>query len=140
MKKLIIIGLSVSLLTACGESRDAKDKKLALGCQAGVKSLLSMDRYDRNFDRVKTKAFASENEGRRVNMTGVTKNKQYGYEQDEKFNCLFAEGTELGPFGYKAEIQQINVGDETIGKKDGQILGDLNDFMEITGAVAAALK
>ena len=138
MKKYMFLLMTLSLLSACGDARGEKDKKLAMGCQAGLKALLSQDKYDRQIDVVSGKSFSNETDGRRVTLKVTTKNKQYGYPKDESFNCLFAETSNV--LGYKAEVQQINIGDDTFGKKDGQILGDMNDFLELTGAVEAGMK
>ena len=140
MKKIICIALSVSLLTACGEGREAKDKKLALGCQGGVKALLSQGKFDHQIDTVKNTRFSDEAEGRRVLLETTTKNKTYGYVQDQTFSCLFEEGSVVGPFGYKAELIQAVVGEETFGRQGGKILGDMNDFMALTDGVEGAMR
>ncbi|PZP56172.1 MAG: hypothetical protein DI586_04615 [Micavibrio aeruginosavorus] len=138
MRKYLVCLLAISLLSACGDGRGEKDKKLALGCQAGLKALLAQDKFDRQIDKVTSRKFKDESEGRRVTLKATTKNKQFGYEKDESFNCLFAETSNI--LGWKAEVQQLNIGEDVFGKKDGQIIGDMNDFLELTGAVEAAMK
>ena len=138
MNKIALVLLMTSLLTACGDGRDAKDRKLAMGCQAGLKALLDQQKFDRQIDKVKSTSFTSEPDGRRVKLEVVTKNKEYGYEKDEHFNCLFAEASNI--LGYKAEVQQINIDENVFGKQGGEIKGDMNDFLNITGAVEAGMR
>ncbi len=138
MKKYLFCLLAVSLLSACGDNRGEKDKKLARGCQAGIKSLLAQEKYDRQIEKITSRKFADETDGRRVTLNAMTKNKEFGYEKDESFNCLFAETSNF--FGWKAEIQQLNIGEDAYGRKDGKILGELQDFLDLTDAVAKAMK
>lgn len=138
MKKYVFFLITVSVLSGCGDNREAKDRKLALGCQAGLKALFAQEKYDRQIDKVTSKKFSNEAEGRRVVLQASTKNKQYGYPKNESFNCLFAETSNM--LGYKAEVQQINIDEDVFGKKDGQILGDMNDFLKLTGAVEEGMR
>ena len=138
MKKYLFLLTVISLLSACGDNRDAKDQKLAKGCQAGIKSVMAQDKYDRQIDKVNSKSFANEGDARRVNLEVTTKNKQYGYPKDESYSCVFAEVSNM--LGYKAEVIRINIGDDFYGKKDGQIVGSMNDFLALTGAVEDGMK
>lgn len=138
MRNYVFLLLAVSVLSGCGDNREAKDRKLALGCQAGIKALLAEEKYDRQIDKVTGKKFTSEADGRRVILKAVTKNKEFGYPKDESFDCLFSETSNF--FGYKAEVQQLNIGEDVFGKKDGQIIGDMNDFLALTGAVEAGMR
>lgn len=138
MKKIAFLLLTFSLLSACGNDRETHDQKLARGCQAGIKSILAQDKYDRQIDTVRNKKFSTEADGRKVTLDVVTKNKLYGYPKDETFDCTFNEVSNM--LGYKAEVVGINVGENFFGKKDGQIVGDMNDFVALTTAVEDGMK
>jgi hypothetical protein len=139
MKKLFFIFVCVSMLTACG-TRDNKDKKLAKGCEAGIKALLDSSRYDRQISSVSNSSFSDMADGRQIVLQAKTHNKKDGYDQDEAFTCVFAESNTFGPFGYKAEIQHLTAGEDVLGKKDGRVQGDANDFMNAARAAEAGMK
>ncbi len=138
MKKYLFCLLSVSLLSACGDGRGEKDKILARGCQAGIKSLMAQDKYDRQIDKVHSRKFSDTPDGRKIVLKVTTKNKEFGYPKDESFNCIFAETSNI--LGWKADLQQINIGEDIYGRKDGKILGEMQEFLDLTDAVNKAMK
>ena len=138
MKKYLFLLLAISSLSACGDEREAHDQKLARGCAAGIKSILAQDKYTRQIDKINNKKFSTGTEGRKITLEVTTKDKQYGYPKDETFDCTFAEVSNM--LGYKAEVVAINVGEDFFGKKDGQIVGDMNDFVALTGAIEDGMK
>jgi hypothetical protein len=137
---LMMLG-AVSLLAGCG-SREESDAKLARACEAGVKVILAKETYDRQLDRVKKKTFAADEEtgGRRVELAAVSKNKEYGYEQEESFVCKFDESYAPGFASWKAALINIKVGEDLYGSEGGEIFGDVQDQMNLTAAVESALK
>jgi hypothetical protein len=138
-----IILLSCALaLTACGGSREEADARLARGCEAGVKIVLAKDDYDRQIDRVIRKTIADDSEtgGRMVTLEAVTKNKEYGYENEETFVCKFDESYSPGFTAWKASLINLKVGDDLYGSEGGEIFGDMQDQLNLTAAIEAALK
>jgi hypothetical protein len=140
MKKILLISLVSLTLTACAPSPEAQNQKLAKVCEAGIAALLGQDKFDRQIANRKDASFSEVSDGRQVVLQVQTKNKQYGYLQDEAFTCVFNVGTLFGPFGESIELVQMNVGETLYGKKDGQILGDMKDFLLITESVKNALQ
>lgn len=138
MKKLMLAVCATLLVTGCS-SREEADQKIARGCEAGVKVLLDKQEYDRQIASIKNKTFSSETLGRKVTLDTVVKNKGYGYEADESFSCTFSEEYSFGFIAYKASLMQIKIGDTTFGLEGGQVLGDMEDYMKLTGAVEAAM-
>lgn len=142
MKKLAVAILMTTMLTAC-TSRDQVDQRLARGCEAGVKAVFEDERFDRQITAIKGKEFSPSTIGnayRQVTLKASTKNKQYGYENDEDFVCIFNENYGFGYMMYKATLHQLKIGTETFGSDGAQILGSMEDHMKIVGAVEAAIK
>lgn len=139
MKKLII-ALTVALLVSGCSSREEADTKLGKGCEAGVKALLGEQRYDRQLDKVKKKTFEVDDLGRKIIIEAVTKNKEYGYETDEVFTCVFSETYSFGFIAWNANLESITIGEEIFGRENGQIKGDLDQFMRVTDAIADAIE
>lgn len=139
MKKFIFAVCVSALLTGCG-SNEANNAKLARGCEAAVKVMLNKDTYDRQIDAVKDKRFGMSDGFRLVTLKTVTKNKSYGYQNDETFDCKFEESS--GPFGlsWKAALVQVKIGDDVYGSEGGQLFGTVEDQMALTAAVESAMK
>lgn len=124
-------------------SREQVDQRLARGCEAGVKALFEDERFDRQIASIKGKEFNSSTLGnayRQITLKALTKNKQYGYESDEDFVCIFNENYGFGYMAYKATLHQIKIGTEIFGSDGGQILGNMEDHLKIVGAVEAAIQ
>ncbi len=140
MKKILIPALTLLFLTNCSPSPEQQNKRLAKACEAGISALLAQEKFDRQIATRKNMSASEVSDGRQIILQVQTKNKQYGYLQDEAFTCVFNVGTLFGPFGESIEIVQMNIGETSFGKKDGQILGDMKDFLLITQSVDATLK
>lgn len=140
MNKFIISALCATVLLAGCSSREEADKKIAKGCQAGVASLLAMDKYDRQLDRVKHVTYAKDDLGRKVTLETAIKNKAYGYAGDETFSCIFSEEYSFGFIAYKATLERLTIGTDVYGRDEkGEIQGELNDYMRLTDAVQKAM-
>lgn len=139
MKKLFALVCVTALLTGCS-SREEADAKLARGCEAGVKVLLNKPEYDRQISRIASKTFTDDSMGRKVSLVTKVKNKSYGYEADETFNCVFAEEYSFGFIAWKANLMQLKIGENTYGLEGGQVMGDMSDYMSLTAAIEAAMK
>lgn len=140
MNKFLILTLcSVFLMTGCS-SREEADKKIAKGCEAGVRSLLAMDKYDRQIDKVKKVTYGKDDLGRLVTLDAGIKNKAYSYDGDESFTCIFSEEYSFGFIAYKASLERLTIGTDVYGRDaNGTIQGELNDYMRLTDAVQDAM-
>lgn len=141
MKPLIsLLLLSSLLLTGCS-SREAADRKIAKACEVGVRIVLKNDKYENQIDSIKDTSFADYALGRKVSLKAAVKNKAYGYEGEESYDCIFDESYLPGFINWNASLTQIVVGSDVYGKDaSGKIQGSLQDFMNITDSVAAALE
>ena len=141
MKKWMPLLCLVSLLTlsACGSREDA-DKKLARGCEAAVKSMLAKDTEDRQVEAIKGKSFAPSGENREVTLQATTKNKEFGYEAEESFKCVFEESYSPGFTAWKASLLQLRIGETVYGSEGGEIFGTMEDQMSLTAAVESAMR
>lgn len=137
---LILAFTSLLLVTACS-SREEADRKMARGCEAGIKVLLAKDTSDRQISKVKSKTFGEDGKIRTVTLATTVKNKLYGYESDETFSCRFSEDYSVGFIGWRASLQQIKLGDTIFGKNEaGEIQGELQDYINLSGEVDDAMK
>jgi hypothetical protein len=140
MNKTFILGVcALTLLSGCG-SREEVEAKLGRGCEAAAKSMLNKDQYDHQIDRVTSTKFGKSDGFTLVTVDTVIKNKQYGYENPETFECKFEEST--GPFGlnWQGALVQLKIGEEVYGSDGGQLYGTVEDQMALTAAVEAAMK
>jgi hypothetical protein len=138
--KLILASACLLLVTACS-SRDEADRKMARGCEAGIRVLLAKENSDRQLDRVTSRNFSSDGKIRVITMAGGTKHKEYGYDTDETFSCRFTEEYSVGFIGWRASLQQIKIGETIFGKDNaGTLQGDLQDYINLTGEVDDAMK
>ena len=140
MNKTFILGVcALTLLSGCG-SREQAETKLVRGCEAAAKSMLNKDQYDRQIEKVTGQKFGKSDGFTLVTVDATTKNKQYGFENPETFECKFEESS--GPFGmsWKAALVQLKVGADVYGSDGGQLFGSVEDQMALTAAVEAAMK
>ncbi|HNQ92793.1 MAG TPA: hypothetical protein PKI93_07675 [Alphaproteobacteria bacterium] len=133
-----VCALALSL-SACGKDKE-NEQRLARGCEAAVKVMLAKDKYDRQIDQVKSKKFGMSDGFKLVTIAAVTKNKEYGYEQDESFDCKFEESSSMAGFVWSASLVQLKIGEDVYGSEGGEIFGDMNDQMNLMDAVQAAMK
>ena len=137
MRILPIIFVSF-LLTGC-VTQDQMDIKMAKGCSAGVNALLAKE--GKEIGEIKTKRYANENaEGglhRRITLEGIEKDGWV--ELDKSYSCLFMQEWGMFKSSHRALMVQIKIDEELYGKRDGQILGDFQDFLELTKVVDGAM-
>ena len=138
-KKLntLFILCTLALLTGC-VSQEQADVKLSQGCRAALNVLIA----PLEISEIKTQRYENETlpEGqhRRIHMNVIEAD---GWSEEEKeYSCLFSEQWGFARSSHNALFIQADLGDQVIGKKDGQILGDLEQFMKITQAVDAAIN
>lgn len=138
MKRFTVLSVlsCAFLLTGCVTQEQA-DAKMAKGCEAGVNALIS----PRTIQEIKVRRYTDEQaEGglhRRITLEAVEKDGWL--ELDREYSCLFMEEWSLFKSGHKALLIQVNADGEVYGKKDGRIIGDLDDFLALTDAVETAM-
>lgn len=138
MKKFVVILSVVSTLALAGcVTQQQADAKMGEGCKAAVNAMIEPKKL------LDTKAvnYADEQtEGslyRRVTLTAIEKDGWVEVQKDYK--CLFAQQWGLLKSSHTALLEQLSVGDQFYGKKDGKIIGSMEDFMKLTGKADTAM-
>ena len=133
---LAFLSMLTICLSGCVNQQQA-DAKMGKGCEAGLAAMMG----NKQILTVKATNYSDEQtEGslyRRVTIDLVEKD---GWaELDKKYSCLFAQ--EWGPLKstHTALLEQIVMDDKIIGKKDGVILGNINEFMNLVSKVDTAM-
>lgn len=138
MIKFLPILLACFVISGC-VSQDQMDVKMAKGCAAGVNALLQDD--GKEIGEIKAKRYANEDtEGglhRRTTLEAIEKDGWL--ELDKEYSCLFMQEWGLFKSSHRALMVQIKIDDELYGKKDGKILGNFDDFLNITRVVDGAM-
>ena len=139
MKKCImtlLFAFSALGLSAC-VTQDQADVKMAKGCAAGVGSLIK----PREIQEIKVQRYANEQaEGglhRRITLEAIEKDGWV--ELDKEYSCLFMQQWGLFKSSHEALLVQVKFDDEIVGKKDGVLTGDFDDFLSLTRVVDAAM-
>ena len=136
MKRLPLILLSCLALSAC-VTQDQADVKMAKGCAAGIDSLIE----PKKIKEIKAQRFANEQaEGglhRRITLEIL---EEDGWmELDQEYSCLFMQEWGLFKSSHRALIVQVKIDDQIYGKKDGQIIGGIDDFLALANVVDIAM-
>lgn len=140
MKKLMIVGvLSVLCLSGCGSQQQA-EARLVRGCEAAAKAMLNKDDYDHQIAAITGHKFGMSDGFRLVTIETTTKNKEFGFEGEESFQCKFEESRSFGYLNWKAALVQVKIGEDVFGSEGGQLYGSVEDQMALTAAVEAAMK
>jgi hypothetical protein len=138
MKKFVIVLSAVSALALSGcVTQQQADAKMGEGCKAAVNAMIE----PKVIKETKAINYADEQtEGslyRRVTVTAIEKD---GWVEVEKeYKCLFAQQWGLFKSSHTAMLEQLSYGDKFIGKKDGKIIGSMQDFMKLTGKADTAM-
>ena len=133
---LALATVSVLGLSACVTQEQA-DEKMFTGCKAAVAAMLE----PRTIKEVK--ATTAEDEKtmgsvyRRVKVTYV-ENDDFA-ESEHTGTCLFSQQWGMFKSSHAAMLEQVTWNDQLIGKKDGNIEGDMNSFMKLNEKVDAAM-
>ena len=140
MKKITCLAcLSAVILTGCGSQQEA-ETKLVRGCEAAVKVMLNKEDYDRQLAAVTGQKFGMSDGFRLVTIDATTKNKEFGFENEESFQCKFEESRSFGYLNWKAALVQVKIDDAVFGSEGGQLYGSVEDQMALTAAVEAAMR
>jgi hypothetical protein len=66
-------------------------------------------------------------------LQATTKNKEFGYEAEESFECVFEESYSPGFTAWKASLLQLRIGETVYGSEGGEIFGTMEDQIEPDG-------
>lgn len=139
MKKFKLIALCAFAalgLSAC-VTQDQADVKMVKGCAAGVGSLIA----PREIQEIKAQRYANEQvEGglhRRITLEAIERDGWV--ELDKEYSCLFMQQWGLFKSSHEALLVQVKFDDKIVGKKDGVLTGDFDDFLALTRVVDAAM-
>jgi hypothetical protein len=133
----VLAGISVLALTGCVTQQQA-DEKLKKGCEAAVAAMIEPT----TIKEIKSSTAADEktmgSTFRRV-VIKYTENDDFA-ESEREGSCLFSQQWGFFKSSHAALLEQVvyNEG-EIIGKKDGNIQGDMNAFMKLNEKVDAAM-
>jgi hypothetical protein len=128
--------VTLSLLTGCVD-RDQADQQLATACAAGVNALL--DDGDK-LGAVKTATFTFETqEAQQMRHVTLTAGLEGDEDNTSQYDCVFEEDFGLMNTAYAASLYRITAGDKTVGKKDGVIEGDMQDFIKLQDTTGRVL-
>lgn len=138
MRKLFVaLGLCSSFFLAGCVSQQQADQKMAKGCEAAIGAMIA----PKQILEVKSTRFADEQtEGsiyRRIGLTAVEKDGWI--EAEKEYSCLFAQQWGLFRLNHIALLEQMTYNDEIKGKKDGKIIGSMEDFLKLTKAADSAM-
>lgn len=138
MKKFILAfaGVFVIALAGC-VSQEQADEKMKTGCKAAIEAMIE----PRTIKEVKSSSGEVED-----TMGSVYRRIKLNYVENDDFadtehqgSCLFSEQWGMFKSSHAAMLEQVVYNDTLIGKKDGNIQGDMNDFMKLNEKVNAAM-
>ena len=138
MKKFVVLiaGISTLALSACVTQEQA-DAKMAKGCEAAIGAMIQ----PRTIKTVKSTTAEDEKTMgsvyRRVHVTYI-ENDDFA-EMDKQGSCLYSQQWGLFKGTHAALLEQVMYNDILIGKKDGNIEGDMNAFLKLNEKVDAAM-
>jgi hypothetical protein len=138
MKKFILYASLLSALTLSGcVTQQQADAKMGEGCKAALAAVMA----SKQILTVKATNYSDEQtEGslyRRVTIDLVEKD---GWaELDKRYSCLFAQEWGFLKSSHTALLEQVVMGDQVVGKKDGKILGSMEEFMNLVSKAETAM-
>jgi hypothetical protein len=135
-KTVMIAGFSVLALSGCVSQQQA-DAKMGDGCKAALAAVIE----PKTITTVKAVNYSDEQtEGslyRRITIDLVEKD---GFaDLDKKYSCLFSQDWGMFKSSHVALLEQVDAGDTFIGKKDGKLIGSMNDYMNLTSKADTAM-
>ncbi len=133
----VFLSLSAVLLLSGCVSREQADAKLVNGCKAAIGIFIE---NGFSIKEIKKTEFSTPDtiDGDRTVTLQLVESDDW-YNNDKTYSCNFIEQFGFMQMNYTAEIYQLNMNDKIYGKKDGQILTSLKDWLKITDTVGQAL-
>lgn len=139
MKKtsfIALMGVSILSLAGC-VSQEQADEKMSKGCQAAVGAMIE----PKTLTTIKSTRFADEvnmdGEYRRVSITAVEKDGWM--ELDKEYSCLFQQQWGMMKSSHIAMLEQVAYDSQILGKKDGKVIGSMDDYMKLTRSADTAM-
>lgn len=133
---LPLLAVSALALTGCVTQEQA-DAKMFKGCEAAIGAMIAPD----TIKEVKASTAADEK-----TMGSVYRRVSVTYVENDDFantelqgSCLFSQQWGMMKSSHAALLEQVVFDDQLVGKKDGNIEGDMNDFLKLTQTVDAAM-
>lgn len=135
---LIFSLLCLPLILSGCISREQADEKMAKGCVAGISYLVQ----PRQVLEVKDLEFSKETaDGVGFRKTSITVLEKDGWaELDKQYSCVFQEDWSFMKMAHKAMLTRINIDGQIYGRKDGEITGSFDDFLNLTNVVEGAMS
>ena len=140
MKFLYIIGLGSMILALAGcVDREQANATLASSCQKGVSFLLGEYSTIKSVKNATFSKVADKNDGdTRVTLDVIVDENHL--DIDKSYSCNFFEKTGFLSGSFSANISQIDMSAGDIyGRKDGQIHGGMNKWLDITKEAESVL-
>lgn len=133
---VLFLGISALALTGC-VSQEQADAKMKKGCEAAVATMIAP---------VTIKEVKSGSAEAEKTMGSVYRRVKVNYVENDDFaesvkegSCLFSEQWGFMKGSHAALLEQVVFNDKLVGKKDGNIEGDMNDFLKLTESVDTAM-
>ena len=139
MKKFAVLlaGLSTIALSGCVTQEQA-DAKMIKGCQAAVAAMI---------EPVVIKDVKASTAAPEKTMGSVYRRVKVSYTEQGDFaetvkegSCLFSEQWGMFKSTHASMLEQVVYNGTLLGKKDGNIEGDMNQFLKLNESVDAAMS
>lgn len=138
MKKFALLTLAASTLALTGcVSQEQADVKMKKGCEAAIAAMIDPQTIK------EVKSTSAEDE---KTMGSVYRRVRLSYVENDDFSetvhngsCLFSQQWGAFKSTHAALLEQVEYNDTFIGKRDGVIEGDMNDFLKLTEKVDTAM-
>lgn len=135
---ILAIAIMTGMLSGCVDQVTA-DQKMAKGCKAGIEAMIE----PREIMEVQSTRYDYEDvtgEGRHRVVIIEAVEKEGWLELEKEYRCLFAEHWGILRATHTAALMRLNIDDEIIGKKNGKIHGNLDDFLTLTEKVKMGMS
>ena len=139
MKKITLALASVSVLslTACVNQEQA-DAKMITGCESAIATMI---------EPTTVKNYTASSAEDEKTMGSVYRRIKISYIENDDFaemtkegSCLYSQQWGMFKGSHTALLEQVVYNDTLIGKKDGIIEGDMNQFLKLNEKVDAAMS
>ena len=141
MKKFSLYSFFVltALALAGCVSQDQADEKMAKGCKAAVEVAIAPATVADILST--TYAFEDNKDGKNFRrVTLKTFEKDGWIEREKEYNCLYSEQWGIAKTSHVATLEHLSYDDVVLGKKGGDVVGGLNNFMNMVNASQNAMN
>lgn len=120
---LCILGVSLSLLTAC-VSRTQADQKLAQECKTNLNIALPEDRKLNDIAKTEFSNFADQSGSNKRQVKLITLEKDGFLDIEKAYECVFEENFAAFNMNHTAELYQMRIDDIIADKNTVNVVGD----------------